>query len=155
MCGWHVLFLYFLSHCIHALNHPYELDFFLEIFLWRLVSVLFVNNLLFVTQYHPHNCGWCVIRARVHWQMASNNQYALSPSVFPTKIVGVRSQLCSKRSPKGPFSENFRATGGFFECNTYRNMRVLGCLKKKEEEDKQFCFQPFQVSHLRTSFSYF
>ena len=48
------------------------------------------------------------------------------------KIAEARSQLCSK----GPSSENFLATGGFFESNTYRII-VLGWLKKKEE-DEQF-----------------
>ena len=141
-----------LSQPLHScIESSLWVNFFLEIFLWRLVSVLFDNNLLtlIVTQYHPCNCGWCVIRARVHWQMASNSQYAL-PSVFPTKIAGVRLQLCSKQSPKGASSENFLAIGGFFECNTYRNTLALGCLKKKE--DKQFFFQLFQISHLRTSF---
>ena len=37
------LFVYFVSQYIHALSHPYmEVDFFLEIFLWRHVSVRFL-----------------------------------------------------------------------------------------------------------------
>ena len=35
-----------------------------------------------------------------------------------------------KQSSKDPFSENFLATGGFFERNTYR-ITVLGCLTKE------------------------
>ena len=56
-----------------------------------------------------------------------------APSDFPAK--NHRSEIAvvrSKRSSKGTFSENFLATGGFFERNTYRTM-ALGCLKKKDE----------------------
>ena len=37
--AWHVLFLYFVSQCMHSCIEPslHGLDFFLEIFLWRLV----------------------------------------------------------------------------------------------------------------------
>ena len=52
-------------------------------------------------------------------------------SSLQKKIAGVRSQLRSKRSSKGTSSDNFLATGGFFECNTY-HITALGCLKKKE-----------------------
>ena len=54
-------------------------------------------------------------------------------SSFPQEVAGVRSQIHLKQSSKGPSSENFLATGGFFECNPYR-VTVLGCLKKKEDE---------------------
>ena len=75
-----------------------------------------INQPLFVTRYRPRNCGWCVIRARVHWRMASNNQPPRPPQSSPQKIAGVRSQLRSKRSSNGPSSENFLATGGFFNA---------------------------------------
>ena len=39
-----------------------------------------------------------------------------APSVFPAKIAGVRSQLCSRRSSKGKFTENFLATGEFLNA---------------------------------------
>ena len=57
----------------------------------------FDNNLLtiIVTWYRPRNCCWCVIRARVHWWMVSNSQYALPSQSSPQKITGVRSQLRS------------------------------------------------------------
>ena len=44
------------------------------------------------------------------------------------KIAEVRVTVMLKTKLNGPFSENFLATGGFFECNT-----VLGCLKKEEQ----------------------
>ena len=99
-------------------------------------SFLIKKLQLFVTRYRPRNCGWCVIRARVHWRMASNNQPPRPPQSSPQKIAGVRSQLRSKRSSNGPPSENFLATGGFFERNTYR-VTALGWLKKKEERKKK------------------
>ena len=40
------------------------------------------------------------------------------------------SQLRSKQSKKVPSPENFLATGGCFECNTYR-VTAVGCLKKE------------------------
>ena len=38
---WHFLFVYFVSQCIHACTEPalHGLDFFLEIFLWKLRAV--------------------------------------------------------------------------------------------------------------------
>ena len=65
------------------------------------------------------------------------------------KIAGVRSQLFSKQSSKGPFLENFLPSGGFFEHNTYR-VTVIGCLKKKRKKkmnnsDLQLC----QVCHFK------
>ena len=40
LCAWHFLFVYLVSQCIHALNCLYQLDFFLEIFLWRLYTLV-------------------------------------------------------------------------------------------------------------------
>ena len=74
----------------------------------------------------------------------------LPPQPSQQKISGVRSQLCSKRSSKGKSSENFLATDGFFEHNTY-HVTALGCLKKMNNSD----FRPFQVSQLRISFRYY
>ena len=38
LCAWHVLFLYFVSQCMHSCIEPslHGVDFCLEIFLWRL-----------------------------------------------------------------------------------------------------------------------
>ena len=46
LCAWHLLFVYFLAKCIYALSHVslHQLDFFLEIFLWRLVY-MFISQL--------------------------------------------------------------------------------------------------------------
>ena len=74
-----------------------------------------------------------------------------APSVFPSpykKIAGVRSQLRSEWSSKEPSPKNFLATGGFFECNTYRVM-ALGCLKKKERRRWTILTRPFQVCHFK------
>ena len=109
-------------------------DFFLEIFYGDLCLFVFDNNLLtiIVMRCCPCTCFWYVICARVHWRMASNSHMLCPLSLPSKKITRVRSQLRSKQSSKGPPSENFLATGGFFECNTYCVM-ALGCLKKKEE----------------------
>ena len=42
--------------------------------------------LIFVMRYCPHNCGWCVIRTRVHALTNGIQQPVCSaPSVFPAK----------------------------------------------------------------------
>ena len=58
-------------------------------------------------------------------------QYA--PSLFPAKNRRNEVTVMLKTKLKDPSSENFLATGGFFERNTYRIM-VLGWLKKEEDE---------------------
>ena len=138
LCAWYILFLYFVSQCIHWFV-PTWATFLFRNLLWRLVSVLFLNiNLLTITckinfdmQWRPCNCSWCVIRARVHWQMAYNSHMLCPLSLPRKKITGVRSQLCPKQSSKGSSSENFLATDGFFECSSYC-VTALSCLKKKE-----------------------
>ena len=57
-------------------------------------------------------------------------------SVFPAKkIAGMRSQLHSKQSSKGPSSENFLATMvAFLNATLTYHVTALGCLKKKEDE---------------------
>ena len=57
----------------------------------------------------------------------------------------MRSQLCSKRSSKGPSSGNFLATGGFFERSTYR-VTALGCLKK--ESQRWWTILAFDLLHV-------
>ena len=118
---------------VHSCIEPslHGVDFFLEIFLWRLVSVLFW--LINVTRCRPRNCGWWVISARVHWRMASYSQYALPPQSSPQESASGKSQLHSKQSSKGPFPENSLASGGCFEHYTYHVM-ALGWLKKKEKK---------------------
>ena len=94
-----------------------------------------------------HPCTWCALTNGI--------LYALVPSVFPTKIAGVRSLLCSKRSSKGTCisSENFPATGGFFERNTYRitalHVGCLGCLNKERRRWTIFLLRLFQVCHFK------
>ena len=71
--------------------------------------------------------------------------YDSAPSVFlAKKIAGVKSQLRSKQSSKGPFPENFLATGGYFECNTYCAM-ALGW-SKKERKKTILSFDHFRLT---------
>ena len=63
-----------------------------------------------------------------------------APSVFPAKIHRSEIAVTLKTKLEDTSSENFLATGDFFEYNTYR-VTALGWLKKKErkkEEDEQF-----------------
>ena len=78
--------------------------------------------------------------AHVHWRMASMQRPVHSaPLVFPAKIHRSEIAITLKTKLEDTSSENFLATGDFFEYNTYR-VTALGCLKKKEdkEEDEQF-----------------
>ena len=55
------------------------------IFFWNLFMETcfcsFLIKIFFTICYacRLRNCGWCVIRTRVHWWMASNSQHALPP----------------------------------------------------------------------------
>ena len=46
------------------------------------------------------------------------------------------SQLHSKQNAKAPPQENSLATGGCFECNTYR-ITALGWLKKERKTERR------------------
>ena len=122
-------------------------------FLFRSLSLetLFCSFLIdifqFVMRCHLRTCGWCIILAHVavHRWMASNSQYTLSSQSSLQKGTGGKSQLCSKQSSNGPFTENFLTIGGNLERYMYR-VTVLGWLKKEEErkkEDKLFWLLTF------------
>ena len=49
------------------------------------------------------------------------------------------SQLHSKQSAKAQSPENSLATGGSFECKTFR-VTVLDWLKQRKKEDERFWF---------------
>ena len=100
---------------VHSCIEPslHQLDFFLEILLWRVVSVRFWWN-QFVTWYRPYTCGWCIVLTCVHQQMASKQPVHSAPSVSPTKSAGDKFQLHSKQTSNKPSPENFRTIGGYF-----------------------------------------
>ena len=64
--------------------------------------------------------------------MVSNSKWTAPVSLLSLKEnAGVKLQLHSKQSSKGPSSEYLMATSGCFKCNTYHIM-VLGWLKKDQ-----------------------
>ena len=133
LCAWHILSLYFVSQCIHALSHPYMARFlFRNLCMETCFCSFLIKNLLLVTRCCPQNCGWCVIHARVHWRMASNSQYALPPQSSPQETASGKSQLRSKQSSNELPPGNFVTVGGCFKCYTYRVMAL--CWLKKERK---------------------
>ena len=106
----------------------HQLDFFLEIFSWRLVSVLFsicyeVPPTHLQLMRHSHTCApMNGIQQPIH-------------SAPQSESAGGKSQLCSKQS-SNEASENFLTFGGYLGCYTYRVM-ALGWLKKVEEKKKK------------------
>ena len=88
--------MYFVSQYIHALSHPYmEVDFFLEILLWRHVSVRF----LFVF----FGCGAVhalVVDASAHacalTNMVSNRLTLPSPQAYASGKSQLRINVRSK-----------------------------------------------------------
>ena len=145
-----VLLVYVLRQPVHSCIEPslHQLDFFSEVFLWRLCFCSFLIDVFqFVMRCHLHTCGWCIILAHVavHRWMASNSQYTLPSQSSLQKGTGGKSQLCSKQSSNGPFTENFLTIGGNLERYMYR-VTALGWLKKEEErkkEDKLFWLLTF------------
>ena len=120
------------------------LDFLLEIFYGELFLFFFDNNLLL--RGTAHVIAVDASSAHVsNWLMAS---FMLCPLSLPWKIAGVRSQLCSKQSSKGISTENFLATGDFFECNFYR-VTALSCLKKERRGWTILTFDCFRFATLK------
>ena len=179
MCAWHFLFVYIVNQYIHW-DFPTSTKFLLEIFLWRLVSVLFFGCYRYIQEQvvkkcvnKSHQaartenavssriiCGWCVIyhlsTCTYEWRPTTST---FCPLGLPARKshAGVTSQLCSKWSSKGPFSENFLSTDGFFECNYLSCYGARLAEEETEKEDEQFWFfNRFRLySHLRTSFGYY
>ena len=82
---------------------------------------------------HPSMCTnkWCLTYLWLmrHPSMCTN-KWCLTASTLPSQSspqnsMGVKLQLCSKQSLKCTFLENFLATGGCFQCNTY-HVTALG-----------------------------
>ena len=120
---------------VHSCIEPslHGVDFFLEIFLWRFVSVLLIfNNLLCGT---AHVIAVDVLSAHACVDKWCPTTSTLCPLSLPHKKVVA--QLCSKQSSKGTSSENFVTIGGCFERYTYR-VTAPGCLKKERRRWEQF-----------------
>ena len=107
--GVHITMLHGTFVCVlcHSYIEPslHQLDLFLEIFSWRLVSDKFLSicyvvppiNMQFVSSTHVCTDEW----------HPTCSQYTLPPQSSPQKGAGSKSQLCSKQSSKGPSPENF------------------------------------------------
>ena len=107
----------------------------------------------FVMRCCPCTCSWYVIRAcaLTKWRPTANT---LRP--HDRKALELFRSYALKQSAKAPLPENFLATGGSFECNTFL-IATLDWLKKereierKEERKKErkkmndSDFWPFQV----------
>ena len=62
----------------------------------------------------------------------------LCPLSLPhKKRAGGKSQLSTKQSSNGLFTENFLTIGGYFECYMY-HVTALGCKQRRKKEDEQF-----------------
>ena len=96
---------------VHSCIEPslHQLDFILEIFLWRHVSV--INFFQFITQCHSCTCDWCTILVCVHRWMTSNIQYTLPSQSSPQESANGKYQLCSKQSSNTPSPEIFLTNG--------------------------------------------
>ena len=104
------------------------LDFFRNLFM---ELDLFLDNNLFNNNCYEVYSAHVIAVSSSRTCVLTQQPVRSAPSAFPAKkIAGVRSQLCSKRCSKRPSSENFLATGGFFERNTYR-ATALGCFEQE------------------------
>ena len=111
------------SQCIHALIHPY-------------ISLFLIFHGAALVGRGPTSAAHALaVRARVHWRMASNSQYALPPQSSPQESARDKSQLCSKQSSNGPSPENFVTIGGYFDY-LWLFVTIGG-------------FIPFQVCHFK------
>ena len=98
--------------CIEPSLIPYKgVEFFLEIFLWRLVSVLFFGHGAAHALAVDASAHVCALT-----NMASNRLTLPSPQ----ESASSKSQLRSKQSSKGTSPENFMIIGDCFESYAYR-----------------------------------
>ena len=127
---------------MNFVNHPPSLHFFdfsFNKFLFMLFSACFKNCYVCC----PRTCGWCIILACAPTNGIQQLVHS-APSVFPTKKSHEWGHnFAPKRSSKGLSSENFLATGGFFEHNTY-SARLFEERKKMNNSD----FWPFRLVNL-------
>ena len=129
-CGVHITVC--MAQLVFVLCQPVHscgLDFFLEVFLWRLVSVLFwLCCTTHAIAVDVSSLRTCALTNGIQQPVRS------APQSSPQEITGVRSQLHSKRSSKGTSSENFLTTGGFFEY--YIHLLCYGARLFEEERKK-------------------
>ena len=129
---------------VHSCIEPslHGLDFFLEIFLWRLVSVLFdtCNNLIFVTHCRPRNCGWSA--RDVHWRMASTTSTHCPLSLLRKKAQAVSPSYAQNKALKN-IPREFHGYWWLLEHYTYR-VTALGLAEERKKE-QFWLFRPFQV----------
>ena len=125
--------------CIESFLHG--LDFFLEIFLWRLVPVfiIFLRGTAHVIAVDASSMHVSALIDTSEWRPTCS-QYTLCPLSPPRKKKSLEwgcMQLCSKRSSKGPSSKIIYGYWWLFKCNTYR-VTVLGCFKQKIKNNSDF-----------------
>ena len=116
--------------CIEPSLH--KLDFFLDIFLWRLASVL--DELLSICYAVAPMHTWLMSHPRTCAPTNGFQQPVHSaPSVFPAKVQAVSSSYARSKAQMHHPPENFLTIGCYFN---YRVM-ALGWLKKEEERKKK------------------
>ena len=95
----------------------------------------------------PLTCSWFVTPACAPTNGVQQLVHS-AHSVFTTSKGRRKSQLCSKWNSKEPFSDNFLAIGGFFECNMCCII-VLVCLKKERKKMNNFEFWLLLFCHFQ------